>query len=40
MALEKLVKDFEKALERLKEAYLKAKNSDKDNYNFQNLRST
>lgn len=34
MALEKLVKDFEKALERLKEAYLKAKNSDKDNYNF------
>lgn len=34
MALEKLVKDFEKTLERLKEAYLRAKNSDKDDYYF------
>ena len=34
MALERLAKDFEKALERLKEAYLRAKNSDKDDYYF------
>ncbi len=40
MALEKLIKDFEKALERLKEAYSRAKNSNKDDYYFQNLRGT
>jgi len=34
MALEKCIKDFEKALERLKEAYLRAKNSDEDDYYF------
>ena len=34
MALEKLAKDFEKALERLKEAYLRAENSDRDDYYF------
>ncbi|WP_022846320.1 HI0074 family nucleotidyltransferase substrate-binding subunit [Desulfurobacterium sp. TC5-1] len=34
MALEKLVEDFEKALERLREAYLRTKNSDKNDYYF------
>ena len=34
MALKKLIKDFGKALERLKEAYLRAENSDTDDYYF------
>ncbi|SMO55739.1 nucleotidyltransferase substrate binding protein, HI0074 family [Balnearium lithotrophicum] len=34
MALEKLVKDFEKALERLEEAYLRARNSNESDYPF------
>ena len=34
MALEKLIDDFEKALERLQEAYLKAKSSDEVDYPF------
>ena len=34
MALDKLVEDFEKALKRLSDAYLRAKSSDEDDYYF------